>query len=341
MGEARFRRAPVGTGPFRLERWTRAGLRLVANPDYFRGRPHLDHVEIGFFDASEADHGTKRFHHGKIDVLEVPPDEIDRLASDPGVRLSRHPEMSLTFLGFDTTRRPLDDPRVRQAVTHAIDREAIVETLTPLHRLAAGIVPPGFTGYVPGAHVLAHDPGLARRLLARAGYPGGRGLPPLDVYAAATSPTARFVLGRIETDLGAVGIQVRARPVSWSELNARLNERKAPAFVLSWMADLADPDAFLRPLFQSGGPAAFFGLEDAGVEQGLASGAREVDLARRAKVYAHLEQRLLHLAPLVPLFHTVNVLAVRPEVRGLEPGPMGLANAALQRVWLSAPGPTS
>lgn len=329
-----FGRAPIGTGPFRLEAWERDQLRLAANPDYFGGAPNLAGVTISFLDPSEGDRGAGRFRAGTLDLLEAPSSEVGSLARDPGVRLVRYPEMSLTFLGLDTTLPYLSDPRVRLAITHSLNREGLGPAFGAVYRPASGILPPGLAGYVPGTRALSHDPALARRLLAEAGYPEGRGFPTLDIYTTANSATARAVFAGMAADLAAIGVRARMRDLPWTEFNRRVDSRQAPAFLLSWIADLTDPDAFLRTLFQSGGPANFFGFSDPETDRLLAAGAVESDATARSRIYARAEERLLGLAPIVPLYHTVRVLALRPEVHGIEPGPLGLANVGLESAWL-------
>ncbi len=330
----RFGRAPVGTGPFRLAAWNREKLVLEANERYFGRSPNLDRVEIVFLSPSEADHGASRFYRGEIDVLEAPSSEIDRLSGDASVRLYRHPELSLTFLGLNAASDALRDARVRRAIAHAVNRDVLVSDTGSLHRPATGILPPGIAGYVPGRKGIARDLGIARNLLKEAGHPGGAGLPPLELYVAVGTATAVEVSDRIVADLSSIGFPVVARRVAWEQMRRQIESRSAPAFVLTWLADLTDPDSFLRTLFLSGAPANFFSFADDETDRMLRAGAAETNPVRRLKIYSQAEQHLLELAPVVPLYHTVRVLALRREVRGLEPGPLGLSNAVLERVWI-------
>ncbi len=336
MGEERFRRSPVGTGPFRLATWTDDRLILEANRDYFGQRASIDRVVIEFLKSHEADHGADRFHRGQLDVLQVAPGQLKRLSTDSRVRLYRYAEMSLSFLGLNTGEGFLDDVRIRKAIAHAVNRDDLVTGSSALYRKASGILPPGLTGYAPVSKALPFDPDRARILLAEAGFPGGRGLPPLDVFVAAGSPSAEAAIPPLKADLAAVGIVLHPHLVSWEELGERLDHKTAPAFFLSWIADLSDPDSFLRSLFESGGPANFFKLNDAETDRLLAEGASEMNSIRRARIYGRVEAHLLAIAPVIPLHHSVGMLALRRQVHGIEPGPLGLANVCLERVWFSA-----
>jgi ABC-type oligopeptide transport system substrate-binding subunit len=112
----------------------------------------------------------------------------------------------------------------------------------------------------------------------------------------------------------------------------------APLFLLSWVADLSDPDSFLRTLFESDGASNFFDFHDAETGALLDEGARETNPAKRTEIYRRCESRTLQLAPLVPLYYPISYLAARRRVRGLEVGPLGISNVRLDRVWLARAG---
>jgi peptide/nickel transport system substrate-binding protein/oligopeptide transport system substrate-binding protein len=334
LGEEAFGRAPVGTGPFRLAAWSEDGLSLRANPDHFRGEPALDGVEIAFLAEDETDFGSARFLDGKLDVLEPPTDSIERLSADPAVKLQRYQELSLSFLGLGTTQPPLDRPWLRRAVGHAIDRRGMVAESPSVRREAAGILPPGLPGYSPESKGLEYSPETSRRLLADAGHPGGAGLPAIRICTPTMGPAAARVLERIRLDLETVGLRLEAVPVSWAELGAMLEERTAPAFLLAWVADRTDPDAFLRSLFEGGGSANYFGYASQEVDALLDRGADEMRPGPRSEIYRELERRILADAPMVPLYHTRGIVAVRSGVHGLEPTPLGMAKVGLENVWI-------
>jgi len=333
-----FGTRPVGTGPFRLARWDEAGMRLEANPDHFRGRPHLDAVEILFLAPDEMDAGSARFERGEIDVLEPPTDQLERIAARTDTRVVHYQELNLSFLGFGTRLPPPDDPRVRQAIAHAIDREGIVADAPSARRLATGILPPGLQGYSPSPKVLGYDPDLSRSLLAEAGHPGGAGLEPVVLYSSSRSAAVEHLVDRLRRDLGAVGIHLEVRNLPWGELNEAIEAHRAPAFLLAWIPDLADPDSFLRTLFQSGTSANYFRFEDPEIDRLLFEGAIEMNPVLRAGIYRRIEQGILEQAPLIPLYHTVGMKAQRVTVRDLDLGPFGISAVDLERAWFADGG---
>jgi peptide/nickel transport system substrate-binding protein/oligopeptide transport system substrate-binding protein len=337
LGDDAFERSPVGTGPFRLAHWDDDHLHLEAYPEYFAGAPHLEGINIRFLDDDEFDAGAARFDRGELDVLQPATEDLDRLAEDPAVRVYRYQELSLSFLGLLTGAPPLDDERVRLAVSCAIDRESMAAQSPAVRRLAAGILPPGMPAYSPRAEGPVFDPERARRLLEEAGYPGGKGLRTVRLVTTARSAAAIALVEQIRADLEKVGIGLKVEDVGWGEFSERLEDHSAPAFLLAWIADLPDPDAFLRTLFEAGGSANYFDFHDGETWKLLEDGAREMNPVERARIYRETEERILALAPIVPLYHTMGVVAMRENVRGLEPGPMGLASVNFEQVWFANP----
>ncbi|HEX5043936.1 MAG TPA: ABC transporter substrate-binding protein [Candidatus Polarisedimenticolaceae bacterium] len=334
LTQQEFGRAPVGTGPFRFRTWDDAHLVLGRNADYWGEPAWLDQVEVLFEEGGDR-LDTDRLLAGEVDVAEVRDRDLERLR-EPQTRVLRFQELSVAFLGLLTHTPPLDDVRIRQAIAHAIDRDALVTDAPLLRRKAVGILPPGLPGYSPDPKALAYDPARARALLALAGKPGGRGLPPIDLYTSGSSAAATRVIDMIRQDLAEVGIDLEVHIVPWGEMSTRLQEKTAPAFMLGWVADLADPDAFLRALFQSDVISNLFAFEDAQADRLLDAGAREMHPVRRVHLYREAERRILQLAPLVPLYHSSGLLATSRRVHDFDPGPMGLSAIDLRRVWLEA-----
>jgi len=334
MGSEAFGRSPVGTGPFRLADWSDDSLRLEANENHYRGRPYLDQVRIQFLTESDSDFGAARFMQRQLDVLEPPTESLPSLADDRTVELHRYQELSLSFLGLNTSRPPLDQKWLRQAIAHALDRRAMVSAAPTVRREAVGVLPPGMAGYSPELKTLQHDPEESRRLLAENGHPGGEGLPPIVLHNASRGNSALRLMSQIRRDLELVGIRLEVVPVTWTELSDHLDNETAGAFLLAWIADLTDPDSFMRSLFESGGSGNYFGHRSDETDRLLAQGTDEFNPVERARIYRQLERHVLEQAPMIPLYHTMGIVAVRSDVKGLSPTPLGLAKVDLEKVWI-------
>ena len=339
IGEAAFRRAPVGTGPFRFVSWTDKELRLAANPGYFGGQPYLDQLVILFPRPGEHDSGNARFGRGETEMVEPNSDALASLLANPSVEIHRYQDLSVSFLGLNTGIPPLDDVRVRRAIAHAIDRKSLAGLSASTRREATGILPPGLPSYSPALKALAFDPERARLLLAEAGHPAGRGLSPIKFFTAQSDSTAvKKTVEQLRQNLAAVGITLEIHKVSWRELTAKIEGHEAPMFQLGWVADLPDPDSFLRTLFEPGGSSNYFDFRDDETGRQLTRGASETNPVERARVYREIEKSVLDNAPFVPLFHAVGMIASRNTVHGLKPGPMGIGSLSFKHVWIEPAG---
>lgn len=334
-GEAEFRRSPIGTGPFRFVSWTDDELRLESNASYFGGAAYLDQVVILFPRSGETDAGNARFLRGETEIVNPTSDTLSRLIADPTIEIHRYQDLAVSFMGMNTSIPPLTDVRVRRAIASAIDRRALAGLSPGTRREAQGILPPGLPSYSPAPKALPYSPELARKLLAEAGHPGGRGLHAIPLYTAQSgSSEVALGLAQLKSDLAGVGIDLEVHQITWSELNAKIERHEAPLFQLGWAADLPDPDSFLRSLFEPGGTANYFDFRDAETGRSLERGASETNPLERARIYRGIEKSVLDKAPLVPLFHSIGMIASRRSVHGLKPGPMGMGALALERVWI-------
>src|SRR5438034_715543 len=177
LGDA-FGSQPVGTGPFKFERWERGKeIVLAANADYFGGSPHLSRVVYRIFAGERWEAVYEEFQRGNLEDAPVPSRDYRRVVSSGGHIYVKRPMIGVRFYGINTRLKPLDDRRVRQALVYAINREAIVEEVFLGRYIPArGVLPPGTQGFNPGLTGYPYDPRRARELLAEAGraVPAGR-----------------------------------------------------------------------------------------------------------------------------------------------------------------------
>src|SRR5262245_3178174 len=208
QGDA-FGAQPVGTGPFRFVRWEPGKeIVLVANTEYFDGAPRLSRVVYRIFRGEEFDAMYEQFKRGNLEDSPIPTQEYRRVVTSADYIHVKRPMFSVRFYGFNVRTKPLDDRRVRQAIIHAIDREALVaEVYLDRYTLARGILPPGMMAFNPKLTGYPYDPARARELLAQAGYPGGRGLPPVQIWSSVKLERLVEEHEQIRRYLAAVGIQ--------------------------------------------------------------------------------------------------------------------------------------
>ncbi len=338
QGEA-FGAHPIGTGPFKFVRWDRAKeIVLVANPDYFDGPPRLSRVLYRIFRGEEFDAMYEQFERGNLEDTPIPTQEYRRVLTTSHYVHVKRPMFSVRFYGFNTRMKPLDDRRVRQALIYAIDREALVaEVYLDRYILARGILPPGMMSFDPKLKGYAYDPRKARDLLAQAGYPGGRGLPPIPIWSGVRMQKLLQEHEQIKKYLAAVGIQAEFHyETNWPSFSAMLAQGKFPIFLYAWSADVPHPDNFLFKLFYSRSPRNFTGYSNQAVDDLLLQAKRERDLQRQTDLYRQAEQVVLDDAPIIPVWHYAYERLFQPYVRSVEVNGLGDPYIPLKKIWLDS-----
>jgi len=333
-----FGAQPIGTGPFRFLRWERGKeIVLVQNPGYFEGPTKLSRLVFRIFPGDRRDTMYDEFLKGNLEDTPVPP-RADRraLAGDESHIYVKRPMISVRFYGFNTRVKPLSDRRVRQAIVQAINRESIVQNVhLGQYTFARGILPPGTLGFNPRLVGYPYDPQRARALLAEAGYPGGRGLPPLAIWSGSRWEDIVREHEQIKKWLAAVGIATEIHyQTDWPAFSRMLDEGKLPVFLYAWYADVPDPDNFLTKLFHSRGSRNFFGYSNPEVDDLLTSARSESDLQLRVERYRKAEQMILDDAPIVPVFHRTYERLFKPYVKSIEVNGLGDPYISFRKIWL-------
>ena len=337
-GDEAFGIAPVGTGPFRFVRWERGRqIALAANADYFDGAPQLAGLVYRVFPGEPWDAVYEEFQRGNLEDAPPPIRDYRRAVAAAGDGYVKRPLLSVRFYGFNTRVKPLGDRLVRQALSHAVDREAIVEEpFLGRHVVARGILPPGTQGYNPKVAGQLYDPRRARDLLAQAGYPGGRGLPPIAVWAGARHEGILREHEIMRENLKAIGVQAAFHyQTDWPSFSRLLADHRMPMFLYAWYADVPDPDNFLFKLFHSQSSRNFTGYASPRVDALLVRARNERDVPRRVDLYRRAEQAVLDDAPILPIFHYSYERIFQPYVRNVEVSGLGDSYIPFRKVRLA------
>ncbi len=339
QGES-FGSSPVGTGPFKFVRWERGReIVLAANLDYFDGPPRLPRIVYRIFPGAQVDRIYEEFDKGALEDSTLPSTDYRQAVASPKHVYVKRPMFSLRHYGFNTGTKPLDDKRVRQAIVYAIDREAIVEEdFLGRYTLARGILPPGTQGFNPKLRGYAYDPAKARELLIQAGYPDGRGLPPIAIWSSVKHEGIIREHDRIRKDLSAVGIRAEFQYLTdWPAFSKLMAEKKLPMFLRAWYADVPDPEDFLFKLFYSHSPQNYMGYTNPVVDSLLLQARSAGDAPRRVELYRRVEEMILDDAPILPIWHYTYERLFQPYVRGVEVSGLGDPYIPLRKIWLERP----
>jgi peptide/nickel transport system substrate-binding protein/oligopeptide transport system substrate-binding protein len=336
LGEE-FGSQPVGTGPFKFVEWVPGKqVILAANPDYFEGRPYLDRLEYRIFTGEPLDRMFGEFERGNLEDTGIPVRERGRLLTGQKYQFIQRPILGISFLGINTTKKPLDDPRIRQAINYAIDRRTIIHEIYQDQYLpGAGILPPGTHGYDPNLVGYPYDPKKAAELLAAAGYPGGKGLPVLQIWSTRKNDEAVAEHEAILKYLAAVGIRAEVHyNTNWPEYKAQVYAGNLPIFRLSWYADTPDPETFLGQLFDSRGSDNTTRFRNPTVDSLLQRARLENNVQRKIEFYQEAERHIVGNAPVIVLSYYTYERVFQPYVRGIQVSAMGDPFIPMKKIWL-------
>lgn len=307
---------PVGSGPWKFVRWQHDNsLTFAANEQYWGGRPKSDTIRVRII--PEASTQAAEFETGQLSVLEIPFSETQRWENAGlGDRLQRRPALRDFYVAINTTRGPLRDVRVRQALNHAVDVETILSTIMASRGVrAAGSIPPGITGYDPGRQPFAYDPDRARALLREAGYPNGFSV---RLWRSQRTEIAR-VAQAIQQALGAVGITAEIVERDATSVRAAVRNGETDLYIGDWYADYPDPENFTYPLFhsQSRGPGGNYAfLNNPAVDAMIEELRTTTDEGRKAALATEVDAEIFDLAPWIFLWFPVDMWATEPGLTG-------------------------
>lgn len=300
----------VGTGPWKLVKWEHDNLLVLeANEGYFEGRPYVDRVEYRVIADSLT--AVAEFEAENLDIATVPTEEWDRWIQDEYWKnyIVEQTELSTYYLALNHAVEPLNDPKVRRAIAHAIDIDTIIATLRHgTDARAIGPIPKGMEGYLD-LPAIEYNPKKAKELLAEAGYPKGF---EIEIWTSTKSTNIRMV-GAFQAYLAQVGIKANIIKNDWSVFFSAVKNGKVPMYYLSWWADYADPYNFLKPLFYK---QKRINMDDPVVNKMIEEMEETSNPEVRYELAKKVTQRVYDLQPYVWLYHTTSFSLKQPWLRG-------------------------
>jgi oligopeptide transport system substrate-binding protein len=331
----------ISNGPYRLAEWRfRSRMRWEKNPHYWNAAAvPLERIELRAFEDSNT--ALQAYETEAVDLTAaVPGLAIEPLLEERNAGKRSDVLYAVNFgtyfYRFNCTKPPLTDARVRRALALAIDRQAIIERAARGGQQPAFVlVPPGVAGYVspPG---FVEDVEAAKRLLAEAGYPGGRGLPELAVLINKSVDHVRVAEMLQQQWRDRLGIRVRIEQVEWKVFLDTVQRLEYQVARGSWYGDYIDPNTFLD-MFVTGGGNNQTGWSSAAYDALIARAARETDPKARLKTFAEAETILLREAPIFPIYVYTTTMLARPGLAGVEANLMNRIDFAALR-WTSGKG---
>jgi dipeptide transport system substrate-binding protein len=318
---------PIGTGPFMLVNYQKdAVIRYSAHPAYWDGRAKIDNLVYAI--TPDASVRWAKVRAGECHIMPYPnPADLEAMKRDPNVNLMDQEGLNVGYLAFNVEKKPFDDKRVRQAISHAINKQAIIDAVF----LGAGMaaknpMPPTIWGYNDDIKDQDYSVDRAKALLAQAGLPNGF---ETDLWAMPVqrpyNPNARRMAELMQADLDKVGIKARIVTYEWGEYLRRSREGEFQMLLLGWTGDNGDPDNFLNELL---------GCDSVGnnnrarwchrpFDDLMKQAKRISDQGQRADLYKRAQAIFKEEAPWVAVAHSVVFKPVRKEVIDYKIHPFG------------------
>ena len=309
---------PVGTNYFKFDsRNPGEQTAVVRNDDYWGDTALLDGVN--FKVVSEPGSRIAELESGSSDaILSTLSSNIERVDSNEDVTLLRNDSVSIDYIGFNTEKEPFNDPKVRQAITHAFDSEAVLEGVyngsgTP----AEAPLAPGVLGYSEDLEGLDYDMEKAQQLLDEAGVEDLT----INLMVNDDNPERVDVALWLQESLGELGIKVNVEQVEWGAYLAATGAGEHDMFILGWSNSTGDPDNGIAPLFHSDnigdtGNRSFYNNPE--LDSILDEARQSTEEGEREQLYMDAQQLLVDEAPAIFIRHGENLNAHGNHVEGFE-----------------------
>jgi peptide/nickel transport system substrate-binding protein len=330
---------PVGTGPFKFVRWNHGNtVELEKFADWWGsklpaqeggGGPYLDKVT---FQAIPDNTGrTAALVGGRLSVADgLTPDDVPTIEQTPNLKVLERPAMNVGYLAMNTQKKPFDNPKVRQAVVHAINMQEIVKAFFgDTAQVASNPMPPSIPYFNKNIQPYEYNPELSKRLLKEAGMPNGF---TTDLWYMPVPrpymPNGKGIAEAMQAQLKQVGINVNLVTREWGTYLQETGRGKHSMALLGWTGDNGDPDNFLNVLLssstatpQNANNIAYY--KNPKVDQLLATGQSTTDDAKRQQVYYQAQEIIHNDAPWVPIAYARPPTGAQKAVEGYVLSPTG------------------
>jgi len=313
----------VGNGPFLLKTWTKgAEMTLAPNANYYEGAPTLTSLVFKII----ADDPTTfvNYQTDEIDIASVPVAEVPGVRGNPQFKgqIVEDTQLATDYYGFNATRPPFNDVRVRQAFAYAIDRKTLVDkVLNGVGRRAYSFIPPGLPGHLSeeeaGDAGQKFDPAKARQLLADAGFPDGKGFPEIAL-SFNNCCSQDLIAQRIQADLqNNLGVKIALDPRESKTFFDDIRRNTPPLWRAAWSSDYPDPYDWDRLVFGPDSDQNFGGWKNDEFTKLLDQADKVKDPDERVKFYKEAEKVLARDAGAIFLYWYGRFRLIKPRVKGL------------------------
>lgn len=306
----------VGNGPFVPKEWTPNKYISVVKNKYYWDAERIHLNEVRYYPIQKSSTEERMYRAGQLHITYyLPRDKLPYYKSLNDGVLRSFPNYATYFYRFNTTFKPLDDIRVRKALAYSVDRNRIVEYVTKFgQKPAYALTPPDANGYIPEAK-MPYDVALAKKLLAEAGYPEGKGFPTLKLAFNTNDEHQNIAVAIQQMWKQALGINVVLENVEWKVFLDRERQMDYQIDRASWVGDYLDPNTFLE-MFTTGNGNNKTGFSNARYDELISLASLEVSQDKRLSYFQEADAILVEQVPILPLYTYHWNRLVSPSVKG-------------------------
>jgi len=308
---------PIGTGYFKFDSWEPGSqVKLVKNEDYWGETAKLDSVT--FKVVSEGLTRVAELETGDSHIADqISPNSVEQVEAIDGASIDQQGSVSLSYIGFNAEKEPFNDPKVRQAINMAINKEEILDGVYEGFGIPAiGPLAPDVYGYDENVQGLEYDPERAKELLAEAGYEDGFST---TLWTNDANQERMDMATIIQAQLKEFGIDVEIEALEWGAYLEQTANGEHDMFILGWSNATGDADYGLYPLFHSdnvGEPGNRTFTKDAELDELLVQARQESDEEARLELYSQIQEKLTEIAPMLYIHHQEYLTGVSDKVKG-------------------------
>lgn len=320
---------PVGSGPFKFVSFDASQniVDLAANPEYWEGAPKITKLRVKT--VTDANSLQAELQTGGVDIAanpnNLPPDTLKSLGNSPNLKVEQSDGSNIQYLVFNTQQAPLDNPKIRQAIGYAIDRQKIVtELLFDQAKVANSILPPQSWAYTPGTQY-NYDPVKAKQLLQEAGY---KNEPIIFKYSSGNLAINQYSQV-IQSSLADIGLNIQVETLEVNTIRQQLAQGQFQIYTGVWIGGNQDP-IFLRDLFSStkipGGAVSCCNRSryiNPTVDKDVEDAINSIDKAAAKALYARTWNTVSGDLPLLPLWYPSNIVVTTKRIGNVKINPSG------------------
>ena len=316
---------PVGTGPFKFESWSPGeNVTLVSNEDYWGDKGQIEEIIFRVIDDPTA--RRQALESGSIDGYDLVGPADSKALEDAGYKMVSRPPFTILYLAFNQAVPELQDPKVREALSYAIDKDALISQVLPEGtQKATQFMPPVVNGYNDDVTTYDYDPEKAKALLAEAGYTEANPLQLEFNYPVNVSrpymPDPEQIFTVLSTQLAEVGVQTTPVSNEWVDyLDLTTGTPNHGIHLLGWTGDYNDTDNFVGVFF--GQESSEWGFNNPELFAALDEARGIADLDEQTALYQDINEQVALFIPGVPLAHPAPTLAFSDRVESFPASPV-------------------